>query len=117
MATVFAFANGCSATEACTEIGCESGLTVILQGAPQGPWSISVKSQGITMGKDCPAGGNCGGLLFFESFTKDLVDVTVTRNGTSVTYQNLTPIKTIVQPNGPHCEPTCDQRSVTVQAP
>ena len=114
---MLAAGGGCSTTEACTQIGCESGLTVILQGAPQGPWSISVKSQGITMSKDCAAGSSCGGQMFFETFTKDLIDVTVTRNGTSVTYTNLTPTKTIVQPNGPRCEPTCDQRTVTVQAP
>lgn len=110
--------SSCSiVSPACTEIGCHSGLTVKLENAPQGPWSISVSSQGTTFAKDCAAGGNCGGMMFFEDFTKDLVTVTVTRNGSSVTYQNLAPTKQVVRPNGPRCEPTCDQRTVTVQAP
>lgn len=118
LALALVVATGCAGTDVvCTQIGCDSGLTVKLEGAPQGPWSINVSSQGQSFAKDCAAGGNCGGGLFFEGFTKDLVTVTVARNGTSVTYQNLTPTKAIVQPNGPRCEPTCDQRTVTVAAP
>jgi hypothetical protein len=115
---LLAAVSSCSfMTESCTLIGCESGLTVHLQGAPQGPWSITVSSQGTTFGKDCAAGGNCGGMMFFENFLHDLVTVTVERNGSSVTYQNLAPTKTTVQPNGPRCAPTCNQHSLTVSPP
>ena len=109
---------GCSSyTEACTLIGCSSGLTVMLDGSPPGPWTIQVQAGGTTMAKDCPAGGNCGGLMFFENFVPTTVSVTVTRGAFSVTYTNLTPTPKVVQPNGARCGPTCQQPFVVVQAP
>ena len=119
LSAMLALASSCSlpGTEACTLIGCENGLAVQLEGAPAGPWTISVSSQGTTFGKDCAAGGNCGGMMFFPNFTPALVSVTVTRGANSVTYHNLSPTPKTVQPNGPRCAPTCSQPSVTVQPP
>ena len=104
-------------TEGCTRMGCESGLTVNLEGAPPGPWFISVSSQGVSFAQDCPAGGNCEGKRFFPGFVPALVTVTVTRGSNTVQHFNQPTTQTIVQPNGPHCEPTCNQRSVTVAPP
>lgn len=98
-------------------IGCDHGLSVQLEGAPQGPWTISVSSQGTTMAKDCAAGGNCGGQMFFENFLPSLVSVTVTRGSNTVTYHNLQPTPRLVQPNGPRCAPSCNQPFVTVVPP
>ena len=108
----------CSSTSVeCTTIGCESGLTVNLEGAPQGPWSISVSSQGVSFAQDCPAGTNCDGKRFFPGFMPALVTVTVTRGANTVQHFNQPTTQTIFQPNGPRCEPTCNQRSVTVAPP
>lgn len=113
-----AFAGACAVNEViCTEIGCNDGLTVQLEGAPQGPWTISVSAQGFSQAKDCAAGGNCGGLMFFEEFTPPAVNVTVTRGSNSVTYENLSPTPRTVQPNGARCDPICSQPFVIVQPP
>lgn len=117
MMSTLLLAGACRLNEACTLIGCNDGLSVQLEGAPPGPWTISVSAQGVTHAKDCPAGGNCGGMMFFEEFEPSVVNVTVTRETNTVTYNNLVPTQRTVQPNGPHCGPSCNQPFVKVQPP
>ena len=116
---IAALLSACSSTGGlnCTDIGCSDGLVVELTGAPPGPWSISVSSQGTTHAQDCAAGGNCGGVMFFEGFLPQLVTVTVTRGSNTVTYFNQAPTPRTFEPNGPRCGPSCNQPRVTVQPP
>ena len=101
---------------ACTLAGCESGLIVAIQGSPPGPWRIEVSASGVeTQVRECPAGNQCGSVMF-SGFTPPTATITVTMGDRTATSQ-VTLTRREVRPNGPSCEPVCNQPMVTVAPP
>lgn len=90
----------------CTDIGCESGLYVELEGLEADSAEISVQVLDVapwTIGCDrelCTVG------VFFPHFTPDHAVITV-RVGDQEVVQEVRPSYSALRPNGPDCEPTC----------
>ena len=101
---------------ACTEIGCNDGLSVRVEGSPPGPWEIDVAAGSTTHTFACPAGNNCQA-AFFAGFLPTSVTVTVRANGKTQEHPNLTPTPRVTRPNGSACPPECQQPFVTVSLP
>jgi hypothetical protein len=100
---------------ACTDIGCENGLVVAIQGSPPGPWRVEVSAGPETRALECPAGSPCQ-FVQFQGFTPSTATVTVTMGDRTATSQvTITPRE--VRPNGPSCLPVCNQPLVTVAPP
>ena len=101
---------------ACTLIGCESGLVVMVQGSPPGPWRVEASAPGLdTQVRECPAGAQCGSVQF-PGFTPPTATITLTMGERTATSQ-VTLVRREVRPNGPNCEPTCNQPLVTIAPP
>lgn len=119
---------------ACTEIGCDDGITLTVtsaSGLTAGVYSISVSGTGEST--SCSITIDSGAQV--TDTTCDLVDntassftvvlhsapealtVTIDRDGTELGKEDLTPSYTTVQPNGPDCEPTCHQADASMQIP
>ena len=78
--------------------------------------TIDVSAPGFeTQTRQCPAGVPCSG-LHFPGFTPPSATITVTIGDRSSTTQ-VTLTRRDVKPNGPACEPTCNQPLVTVAPP
>ena len=111
----------CKLTEACTLMGCESGLTVHLASMPAAPFRVEVSAHGPGTQPvyvyDCASLTACRQDLFFAGFVAEQAVVTV-RVGTAtrtttfsrLSYQHF-------RPNGPDCEPDCLQATVTADLP
>lgn len=108
--------TGCdvSGPTACTNLGCETGLHVELEGQPQGAFSITADSPGgesrviecteVTTG--CP--------LVFVDYTP--AEVMLTYESADVTvHETFTPTYALVRPNGPGCSPECLTATVVLQ--
>ena len=101
---------------ACTKIGCSDGLRVFIQGTPVGPWRVDVSAAGVeSRSFTCPAGERCPA-AHFPGFMPSTATVVVTLNGNTTTSQ-VTLVEHLVRPNGPGCEPVCNQPQVTVSPP
>jgi len=132
--------------QGCTEIGCANGLNISLQ-KTSGSWepgmySVEIDADGkkITCTTQIPLSGSnpssCDdaavllgvsgsalpasehGLsdLIFQSTPKQ-VSVTVSRDGAMLATKDLTPTYKKSQPNGPDCEPICNQASGSLAVP
>lgn len=97
---------------ACTQIGCESGLTVELQGTPDAPFTVSATADdGDTESITCTETEACR--LFFQDFTPDRVTITYEAAGRTV-QQSFTPQYTRSRPNGEDCPPECMNATVVL---
>jgi hypothetical protein len=112
--SMLVFVVGCGVTTVCTLIGCDSGLTVRVTNAPDGPLSVVavVPPSQAQFTATCPLATGCNS-VFFSDFTPERVDLTITT--TDGTRQvEVTPTYTTSQPNGPHCAPTCRNATVNI---
>ena len=107
--------NGISG--ACTLIGCDSGLVVLLAQAPTGPYRIEVFSREDAphYAFDCAVPGQCGDVRFVD-YTPESVTIRVTTSA-GTREQTAQPKYSVYRPNGPNCEPTCRSAAVTVALP
>jgi hypothetical protein len=117
LAIVAAAAAGCSqpatANRVCTMIGCESGLTVIVEAAPQGPYRVEARAAGEEPRvRECQSEQDCR-RIFFADFLPEEVILEVIA-GDARSSHTVRPQVVTVQPNGPECPPTCRQARVTV---
>jgi hypothetical protein len=117
LALVAAAAAGCapaaSANRVCTMIGCESGLTVVLETAPQGPYRVEARAAGEEVRvRECLSERDCG-RIFFADFLPEEVTLEVIAGDARASHTVRPRVET-VQPNGPECPPTCRQARVTV---
>jgi hypothetical protein len=116
-APALALLIGCSESlRICTNIGCESGLTVSLTSQPAVPYRVEAYTSGdgprfVTA---CPGTGACQ--IFYRDFYPShvFIDVVV-GSGTATHERNVT--FTASRPNGPGCDPECRQATVTVSPP
>jgi hypothetical protein len=114
-----ALLSGCGL--ACTEAGCESGLTVKVRTASGGiPESFSgtAKFSDRTIAFSCD--GTLAGTAEFQCFNAGEVKLSGTGDveltiGTET--RSLTPAYTEHRPNGPFCAPVCSNASETVTLP
>lgn len=114
--SLFAAAACTNPNDSCTEIGCSDGLVVFIQGSPVGPWRVDVSATGLeSRSFTCPAGEQCTAARF-PGFMPSTATVVVTINGATATSQ-VTLVEHLVRPNGPGCEPVCNQPQVTVSPP
>lgn len=101
--------------EVCTEIGCSSGLTVLLEGDVPDEYRVVVKPfarDSVEM--TCRPVQPCVNGLFFEGVTRESVVVEV-HMGERLVRQTFTVPYTKKRPNGPGCDPECLQGVVTVE--
>jgi len=116
VAITAACSNGSSQPpQICTQIGCESGLQVILSVAPAGPFRVEAQAAGDDAPRvfECPAGERCES-AFFADFTPEEATIRVIANGRT-TARTVRPTYERVQPNGPDCPPICWQGRVRVE--
>ena len=118
VAGALVFAGACDLTgpDACTLIGCYSGLTVALQGRPTGAYRVEVQVPGSATAYvfECPDATRCAGVVLFNDFMPSAATVTVTTERGRV-QQQVQPTYVTSRPNGADCEPLC--RHATVQVP
>lgn len=105
-------------TGACTLIGCHSGLTVKLDGAPAGAFRVEafVAENGPRQVLDCTGVAQCGTEVRFDNYTPESVTIRVT-TAAGVTTQSFQPAYSDYQPNGAECGPTCRTATVTASLP
>ena len=111
---------GCSRSappeRACTLIGCEDGLAVVIEGAPQGPYRVEARAEGeAPRVQECPSTASCG-RIFFADFLPAEVTVEVIAGG-SASSRTVRPAVETLEPNGPGCPPICRQARVIVPWP
>lgn len=116
--------------QGCTLIGCQDQLTVTFGHLVALPYDVKLTLDGKTATFTCdgtgvksPAGTSvqrCDGEGFVLLATPAMVDVSVTcgvapdDGGISRCGTSAQPTYKTTQPNGPNCEPTCRQATVTV---
>ena len=95
--------------QACTRIGCESGLSVTIRGDRGGDVTVKVASaEGVVREFQCDGDARDCTAFFGGYMPDDNVTITVTKQEGSVvravpvTYRD-------VQPNGEDCPPVCRQ--------
>lgn len=114
----------------CTEIGCTDGLTLRLL-APETGFADGSYVAAVTLGDDTSTctwevsgavSGECETTVFTSTeialtfmSTPAEVSLELTRDGSTVVTQALTPDYDTVQPNGPDCEPTCRQAVIPIE--
>lgn len=107
----------------CTEIGCSSGLTVELAAAAGGPFKVEVLP--LPGGNpidgehvyECPGGPTCTQEVFFAGMvaTDFMVRVTTTTGVRTTSFHDIE--YATVRPNGPGCDPECQQARVVALLP
>lgn len=101
----------------CTDVGCESGLYLSFDRAPEAGTTISVSTgAGFPWTIECTAATPCGQRVFLQDFMPDEAVVTITTS-TGQSTQEIQPLYEKSQPNGPDCSPTCYQGTVKLQLP
>lgn len=102
---------------ACTLVGCDSGLRVIVQGSPTSPYRIEVgiESSPARFVYQCPTSSACE-WVFFPHYTPETPTVRVITGADTVVVRERVEY-TRHQPNGPDCGPTCLTGTVVVNVP
>ena len=97
---------------ACTLIGCQSGLTLELEGAIDDHYTITATADGEQVRfVSCSEAGPCS--LFFQDFTPSAVTITYESGGRTV-EETFTPEYVRSQPNGQGCPPVCFNATVVL---
>jgi len=108
--------------EACTQIGCSSGLTVKLSSAPIGAFSVEILpwagGNPPTYRVDCGGSApDCGSQVFFPDLIVDRAQVRIVTTLGTVTHP-IGPVSYATSyPNGRQCGPECRRATVTVGIP
>jgi hypothetical protein len=111
-----AVAAACDRAIDCTLIGCESGLTVVIDNAPPGPFTVqgtAAGAAGVVRTGGCPDTSGCTGTVFLPAFTPGRAQLTVTTSAGTRQHE-VTPAYATTRPNGPRCGPTCRNATVRV---
>jgi hypothetical protein len=108
--------------EACTQVGCVSGLTVNLSGVPIGAYSVEVIPEGppgtMTYRVDCGGSApSCGSQVYFHNVFVERAHVRVVSSLGTVTHAVGSITYRTTYPNGRQCEPACRQATVAVAIP
>ncbi len=124
--------SGC--TEECTAVGCTDSITVTFDHAIERNYTVAITFNGQKGTADCTSATNPGpevtvpvsGLdrtitctqtgVLLQGAPEDVVFDFTFQDGTVATV-GLKPEYETVEPNGPDCDPTCDQAEVEVVLP
>jgi hypothetical protein len=119
VAVALPFLWGCDALlgpNACTLVGCDTGVTVLFSGAVPEAFEVTFTPTGeaprVVACENVHAGG-CGEAIFFEGVTASRADLDIRWDGGSISraleleYERF-------EPNGPDCDPTCFRTRVDV---
>ncbi len=100
----------------CTLIGCDSGIEVILENPPAGPYTVeaSVYDRNPRYVYECERPDGCKGRAEFLEFTPYRLVIDVVSASGSERYE-VVPTYVESRPNGPSCAPLC--RRATVRLP
>ena len=111
-----AFMAGCTPFGACTLIGCDNGLSVRFNRAPEGAFRIEATAPNdpTVHAIDCASADTC--MMMFPGLVAEQVTVRVITQQGTVTQQ-FQPDYDKLYPNGRRCGPACEQATVTVQLP
>lgn len=118
--TLSLFAGGStscgSILPACTLIGCDSGIEVVLENEPDGAYRIEAfaDSDGPRHVYECSSATGCQDRVFFTDFTPVRIFIDVTSANGTERYEVL-PKYREHRPNGPNCPPRC--RTATIRLP
>ncbi|HEU4989472.1 MAG TPA: hypothetical protein VFT41_06805 [Gemmatimonadaceae bacterium] len=117
LVTVAACGHGTPTQRACTLIGCDSGITIMLSGtAAASVTRVEVSAPGdTTRAHDCTSTSPCTGTfgVWFANYTPATVTVHLVMATDSRTY-TITPTYKDQQPNGPDCPPVCHQATLSI---
>lgn len=114
--TLFACGKSTDPVQVCTQIGCDSGIEIVLENRPAGAHRIEayVYSQGPRYVYRCEQQRGCSDRVFFTEFTPDRVFVEVVSDAGSQRYE-VVPRYRESRPNGSECPPLC--RTAVVRLP
>ncbi len=106
---------GCVGSNACTLIGCVDGVQVNWSGASSADRG-KLTADGVTVNFDCAASSaeytcNPAGILFRGRPARLSVEVT---SAAGTRTASFTPQYVQSRPNGPGCDPVCNNATVTV---
>lgn len=107
--------GGC-APRACTEIGCVSGLSILLVNPPAGVYHLQVEVPGepLRIVRCGDAEGGCAsGTFFLEETTPAQLTIRLVSAGKAIASQTVRPKYDTFRPNGRRCPPLC--RTARVQ--
>jgi hypothetical protein len=113
---VGSLAPGCGTSErleACTLIGCDSELRVVLTAPPAEPYRVEVFEPSTPSRRvaECNSGGVCS--LRFVDYTPVQVTIEII-TASDTLRRSATPSYAVSRPNGPQCDPECRAATVTV---
>lgn len=121
---ILALGGGCdSPTGVCTQIGCDSGLTVQLDQVPTGAFTVEVlpeepQEHPVVYRVECAgSAAPCGARVFFPGLVLERARVRVTTTLGTVTHDATDVIYRTSYPNGRQCTPACRQATVDVTVP
>ena len=99
--------------EACTLIGCDSGLRVVLTAPPTAPYRVEayVPGSAVRQVRQCTAGGPCD--IAFAGFTPGQVTIEIITTVDTL-RRDVAPSYQVSRPNGPGCDPECRNATVTL---
>ena len=104
----------------CTQIGCESGLTVHLSAQPVGAFRVEVfalsPNEQPAYVFDCPADSSCPQDLFFPGLIVRHPFIRITTSVGTRTIEVLSVTYISLRPNGVDC-PGCEQATVAIDLP
>ncbi len=116
-AAILSLACSCGSTEprVCTQIGCDSGLLVQVQGNVPDQLTISVRPRGSPQAwtVQCTT-ATCARYVFFADFTPEAVYVEVHGAGVDI-VREMQPAYVVERPNGKDCPPECRIGKVVLQ--
>lgn len=111
-----ALTAGCTPFGACTLIGCDNGLSVEFNRAPEGAFRLEATVPGdpTVHAIDCASASTC--MPMFSGLVAEQVTIRlITQQGTVT--QQFQPEYDTLYPNGRRCGPACEQATVTLQLP
>jgi hypothetical protein len=102
---------------ACTQIGCNDGFTVALEGSLPASYTVTISYDGgDPFVRHCSPTQPCQRVVFGADVIAQVVTVRVEGSDLDLTRE-VTPKYEILQPNGSDCPPTCQRAEVTVSVP
>ena len=99
--------------QACTLIGCESSLRVVLTAPPPSPYRVEAYLPGSAARqvRQCSTGGTCD--ITFVGFTPAQATIEIITTADTV-RRDVAPSYQVSRPNGPMCDPECRTATVTL---
>jgi len=96
----------------CTLVACSNGISVRVEGLSEADISVT-SATGETRGSTCPPFEPSICVAHFPDFTPEEATIRVEAGERQLSV-TTNPAYDVLQPNGPECDPTCLQATVTI---